>query len=231
MTEAYLIAGVTGLIEPISSKPRTEQVRKTLDELLQKTGVPSGRIQELHWLGGDDEFWLSSVEGENDQMVRFQWPAGPLLAHYMLQSCVRTIESGETDLILLAQEVGGQAVLLMLASPSAVGRHNLSPRVRIGPLFSLNAGKGGLAAARAALERKGLDPGAVQWLAASRALETPSANSAFPAAQRLQPAGDVLAADLFLFNAIADRLEKGKLALLLSLGPQRSGLGTLVERI
>lgn len=232
MSEAYLIAAALGSLQLLSGRSRAEQVRPLLDELLGKTGVPSRRLQELHWLGGDDEYWLSSLDLQNEQAARFQWPAGPLLAHFVLQACSRAVESGERDLILLGQETGGRAVLLLLASPAAVGRHNLAPRVRVGPRLSLGGTGGGLtAAARAALENAGLDLQQIEWLAAGRKLEARPAAPAFPSARWLLPDDRTPGGDLFLFSALADRLEKEKLALLLSQGPQKSGLVTLVERV
>jgi hypothetical protein len=165
--------------------------------------------------------------------------------------------------VILAQETGEQAVVLLLASPSAVGLYNLSPRACLGHKFAISSAPDGLLrAAGSALKKANqaladkeaaqnvLNPptnekdpsskkaaeqetGEVQWIAAARRPDTASLKTAFPQARWLGPDQEVPPGDLFLLCALVSRLEaeKARQGLLLSEGPQKSGLVTLVERI
>jgi hypothetical protein len=151
------------------------------------------------------------------------------------------METGEADLVLLAQETGDQAVVLLLASPAVVGEYNLSAQVRIQRKLALSSIPDGLlTSAWAALSKPGQEESeqpnvaGVQWLAAAKRLWQPSpAGDSFPGAKWIQPDKELPPGDLFLLSALADRLEaeKAQRGLLLSEGPQKSGLVTLVERI
>jgi len=252
MSEAYLIAAVQGNISSLSGHPHVEQVRPILQRLFEKSGVPARRVQELHWHGGDQEFWLNSLGtafGFTQELARFQWPGTVLLAHWMLQSAARSIEAGDRDLVILAQETGDQVVALLLASPDAVGIYNLSPRARLGQKLTLSSAPGGLlAAASAVLEKadgspadrsladqEAVDQGSteIQWVAAARQPEADSINASFRAARWLGSDKEVPPGDLFLLCALVGQLEEDKAqrGLLLSEGPQKSGLVTLVERV
>lgn len=240
MSEAYLIAAARGSVLSLSGKPHAEQVQPILTELFEKSGAPARRLQEVHWHGGDQDFWLSSSLGPSagfsPDLARFQWPAVALLAHLELQNCARAIEAGERDLVLLAQEAGDQVVVLLLASPAAVGTHNLSPMARLDLRFALSSAPAGLLkSARTALDKadKEQEPAEIQWIASARRLEPAALKAAFPSAQVLAPGADTPVADLFLLHALVSRLveEKAGWGLLLSEGPQKSGLVTRVERI
>jgi len=247
MSEAYLIAATQGNVSSFSSLSHAGQVEPILQTLFEKSGVPPRRIREIHWHGGDEEFWLSSLGqtlGFAPDLARFQWPTVPLLAHSALQNIARSIEDGEADLVLLAQETAGQAVVLLLASPGAVGVYNLSPKARIGQKLALSSAPNGLLKAacvalnkvdRESAEQDAEPPGAVnmQWLASAKRLDAPSAEEIFPGARWVKPGEETPPGDLFLLRALVTRLEeeKAQRGLLLSEGPQKSGLVTLVERI
>ncbi len=251
MSEAYLIAANQGSLNPFSSQPHAEQIRPVLQELFEKSGCAPRRVRQLHWHGGDQEFWLASLGqtfGFAPDLARYQWPSLPLLAHSSLQGIARTIEAGDTDLVLLAQETGDQLVVLLLASPSAVGLYNLSPRACLRHKLAVSGAPGGLLqAARAALQKASQKPAeedpagegeskretiTVQWLAAARRMGA-AQDAAFPGARWVTPSAEIPPGDLFLLHALVKRLEEEKeqYGLLISEGPYRSGQATLLERI
>src|SRR6266540_3671560 len=61
MSEAYLIAAAQGKILPISGISHAEQVSPILRDLFEKSGAPVLGVKEIHWDGGDEEFWLSAL--------------------------------------------------------------------------------------------------------------------------------------------------------------------------
>jgi len=233
--EAYLIAAARGPLQSLSARPHIEQVQPILDELLKTSGAPARRVQEIHWHGGGDEYWLSGLGetyGFANEMARFFWPVTPLLAHTLLHLTARVLISGERELVILAQETGEQAAALLLASPAAVGRYNLVPRARVGAKLALSSTPNGLlAAARAALESAGQEMGDVRMLAAARRINT--TGDPFPGAQWISPGPELPSGDFFLLAELVKRLEQEKqqCGLLISTGPQKSGLVTLLERV
>jgi hypothetical protein len=258
MREAFLVAAAQGYLKPISGQSHVEQVEPILRELLEKSGAPGRWIEEIHWHGGDQEFWLSALGpsqgaslGFVPEIARFQWPAVALLAHASLHSLARAIEAGDANLVLLAQEAGDQVAALLLASPAAVGNHHLAPRARLDRKMAISSLPDGLLnAARAGLGRE--EPGQdrekpaensppqsdIQWLAMAGRNDLPAfqpqaLREVFPAALRLDLPAGTPSADLFLLKALVERLEdrQAQHGLLVSQGPQRSGLATFVERI
>ncbi len=261
MLEAYLIAAIRGTISSLPGDPRAGQAWRILQDLLGKTGVPARRVQALHWHGGEEGSWISSLchsprDGESKkpapgfppETALFQWPAAPLLAHASLQSVARAIEAGDAGLVILAQESNGQVVAFLLSSPTPVGIYNLSPRAVIRRKLALSSADGGLIkAAATALPhaiRDGDEPepagpcaAEVEWLAASSRPEPLSQaippEDGFPAARWLDLAPEDPTGDLFLLLALINHMakEKARSGLLLSEGQQRSGLATCLERI
>jgi hypothetical protein len=281
MSEAYLIAISFGKLSPLSDISHVEQVRPILQSLFQKSGVPARRVQEIHWHGGDDEFWfngLGRLAGLPPEVAGFHWPATALLAHTQLQNMARTIEAGGRDLVILAQETSGQVVTMLLASPSAVGIYNLSPRACLGHKLAVSSAPDGLLktaflalkkadevaarvraeqdAAELSVEETSTPPagqapiimqpsnypdkksepeaaGKVQWIAGARRPDPDALKAAFPGASWLDSGQAVPPGDLFLLSALVGRLEEkqDKRGLLVSVGSQRSGLVTLVERV
>jgi hypothetical protein len=251
-SEAYLIAAAQGAVQAFSGRGHAQQVRPTLEALLGGAGVPPRSVQEIHWHGGDDEYWLGSLDesfGFAPDVARFQWPVTPLLVHYVVQSSARAMEAKDRELVIVAQETGGQVCALLLASPVVVGRHNLSPQARVARKFSLSSRPGGLIpAAMAALEKADRleaeqatedevaaselpQPGVVQWCATARK-GLPGMES-FRGAQWLLPGGDLPSGDLFLLAALSARLAESKAprGMLLSEGSQKAGLATVLERV
>lgn len=230
--EAYIVAAELGAVQPLSAAPRSEQVRPILDGLLKTSGVSARDVQEFHWHGGEDEYWLNRLgeaQGFSPDMVRFFWPVTPLLPHSIFHLSARAIEAGDRDLIFLGQEHSGNAVALLMASSSAVERYNLSPRVRVGAKLTLNSGADGLlASARKALGHAG-QMDRPPLLAASRLIS--AADGTFPGAQWLLPGPNLPGGDLFLLAGLVIHLDDDQQSrgLLLSSGPQKSGLVTMLE--
>lgn len=195
--------------------------------------------------------------GFSPEAAFFQWPVMPLLAHTSLHSAARAIEDDDAGAVVLAQETGGQVVILLLASPAVVGVYNLSPRAVIRQKLVLSSASAGLVQAAwnalqkarpedAAQEQEeagsetttGDDPAAgILWLAAAKRLEglaaAGSPGGPFPGARWLQPGPNTAPGDLFFLLALLDCLEaqNAPRGLLLSEGPLKSGLGTLLERV
>jgi len=132
MSEAYLLASVD--VEG--------SAQAALQSLLERSGIPDNRIQEMHWFALPvDSSAESSSELANHipKAAIFQWSSGSALEHYVLQSTARAIQCGERALIVLGQSWESQSTALLLSSPSAVGRYNLLPKARFSARFSINA--------------------------------------------------------------------------------------------
>jgi hypothetical protein len=252
MSEAYLIAAANGQIN--TGYPRAELVKSVIQSLLQKSNVPARRVQEAHWHESSAnllEPGLGSRLQELDfspDLVTLQWPSTPLLVHYTLQAAVRAVTAGERDLIIISQfgQVGhltqDLAVSLLLASPKAVGRHNVVPRARFSACLTLNMrAENFYENVRAGLEKKRAhdveeaeeQPEVkVDWLAAARKLDG-SPEKVFPGAQWLPTEDAASSGELFLLHALVEKLSETSAAggLLVSSGPQSAGLVTLVEPV
>jgi hypothetical protein len=234
-TSAYLLAVAQGVTDSFSGRPHPEQVRPILENLWNEAGLSAGQVQEIQWLGGDEEYWLGALDesfGFSADTARFHWPVTPLLPHVMLQASARTIEAGQRELVLLAQETGGQAVILLLASPAIARSQGTAPRARIGLKLALSSKPDGLLkAAREAWEKSGREPGDVRWLTSARRPANPSATP-FSAARWLDVDRKLPTGDLFMLAALAKRLAEGDsgAGLLYSDGQAKSGLVTFLER-
>jgi|GEM_PF-1263135 len=242
MSQAFLIAASQGENNALSGAPIADQARPILLDLFKQAGLQPQRLQEIHWCGGDPDYWLTSLihqVGFSAEIARFQWPVAPLISHFVLQNAARSIETGARDLILLSQVSGERVTALLLASPAAVGRYNLAPRARIAACFSIGldskqrAGspEAFLETARSVIEKSGEDLADVHLLAAERLPANKAVNKGFPSASWLN--SSVRGGDYALLHALVSRLEeeKQRFGLLLSTGPQSTGLATLVERV
>lgn len=242
MSQAFLIAANQGENSALSGVPLADQVRPMLLDLFNRAGLQPQRLQEIHWCGGDPDYWLTSLieqVGFSVDIARFQWPVAPLISHFVMQNAARSIETGARDLILLSQVSGDRVAALLLASPAAVGRYNLAPRARIAACFSIGldskqrAGspEAFLESGRSVIEKNGEDLAEVHLLAAERPPSNKAVGEVFPSASWLNPS--VRGGDYALLDALVSRLEEEKqhFGLLLSTGPQNTGLATLVERV
>ena len=233
--QAYLIAAARGAIQSLSGKPLAEQARPILEQLFQN-GIPARRIQEIHWHGREDEYWLNNLgetQGFSPDIARFFWASAPLIAHSMLHLAARAIEAGERELVILAQESGDQVSALLIGSPAAVEESSAAPRLRIANKLVLSSRPNGLSSAIAAvLTKAGQDPAGVHLIASARQPAQAAGEKAFANARWLTPGGEIHAGDYFLLPALADALEagQGQRGLLVSEGPQKSSLVTVFER-
>lgn len=233
-TGTYLVAFAQGAAETLSGRPHIEKVLPVLEELLKKCGPGAGQVQEIHWHGGDDDYWLGGLgeaQGFAQDVARFHWPVTPLLPHAMLHLVSRSIDAGQRDLVLLAQETGGQVIALLLASVAAAGRLNAAPPARIGLKLAVSSAQGGLLqASGTAWEQSGRDPRSVRWITSARR-GARTGEHPFPSARWLDAEPDTPAGDLFMLAALAVRLGEDAegAGLLFTGGPTKSGFVTFLE--
>lgn len=258
--EAYLIDTAAGQIK--AGWPRAELVRDVLLNLFGKTGAPARRLQEIHWLESSANLLEPGLLAQTrdigllDTLAVFQWPSAPLLAHFVLQAAVRSIAAGERDLVLVAQfgQTGqlsqDHLIMLLLASPQAVGRHNLAPQVRFARMRSLNGRAAGFAETLRELSApdpveedqqentenespKSSTPLPIRWLGAARPVAGLVVNDIFPGADWVGPDPETPAGDLFVLGRLLERLaeQKDRCGVWLTEGPQTVRLATLIERI
>jgi hypothetical protein len=281
MSEAFIISSFQTVIEP--GQPRSEAAAAVLQGLLLEAGLPARRIQEIHWQvpprgsapAGTERAqeydvdplgpWLIQLAqrlGFSPGLSAFLWPAAPLLDHYILQSNARAMQLNARDVVILGQFAApgggphqpGHAAVVLLASPAAVGRHNLAPQARLAALLAFNAAQSGiLGSACAALKR--LNPGVelseqpeaqeepasnlypepedVAWLAGAVPLAENEKAVSFPNAQILVTKPPAPSGDLFLLAELVKTMAGSKTdwGLLIGHGPQETGLITLLERI
>lgn len=121
MSEAYLFAASQ------TGTPDTGTPDVALQDLLRKAGARPAWLAEVHWLG-------APLPAAPEGRPFFAWPDYPLLPFFVLQSALRGLQSGATDLVALGQSTGENAAALLLGSPAAVGRWNLPPLARLSPL-------------------------------------------------------------------------------------------------
>jgi hypothetical protein len=301
MSEAFIASAAYLPVEP--GQPRADVASAVLQSLLRSAGLLAKRIPEIHWQvppraaaaagaqrGQEYDIdalgpWLIQVAQRLSfapELAAFLWPAAPLLDHYILQSAARSLQTRQRDLIIVGQFSGPliagdgleQAGALLLASPAAIGRHNLGPRARIAAALSISAGQGGLlSAASTALkhlsdrERAARQPlpanknsqqhilplpdqfesdqpgeeieperfdlpslDEISWLAS--AAPNGDLSTCFPQARWLKDRPPAAGAVLIL-NGLLSTLEHhpDQWGLLVSSGPQETGLATLIERI
>lgn len=182
--------------------------------LCRKSGLRPERIEVLQRINSPET--APSID-----IPVLDWPAAPLLDHFVLQQVCAALEFGRLELAALCQTQGDQTVATLLGGPSVVGRYNLPPEVRLQPLSVL--------------------PGGAEFLPRMAA----AAIGLLPQDERITHlAGDVTVEALPLFDASEALVEeRGALFQLHALLAARTawsllmshsagaGLGTLVERI
>ena len=87
MSEAYLIAFSQGRISPLSGVSHVEQVRPIVQSLISQSGVPARRVQEIHWHGGDKEFWFNSLRPAVGFAPKWRVSIGLLLPCWPMHRC------------------------------------------------------------------------------------------------------------------------------------------------
>ena len=205
MSEAYLFA-VTEAASP----------EGLIQACLASAHAQPAWLDEVHWIGAGP----APLEGK----ALFTWPDSPLLAHFTLQTALRKLAAGASDLLLVGQSTGSGATALLLGAPVVVGRWNLPPLASLTPLACTRPQASEFLAAAAACLPEGEAPA---YLGLS-GLARQAAQAAFPTARCL----DGEAGDFHRVWQLVQALERSKSAraLLLSAGPS-AGLGTLVERL
>ncbi len=131
MSEAYCFAS---LLMPSTNDP--------IASLCSSVGLRPQRIDVLHRLDAPD------TQADPGLPV-FDWPAAPLLDHFVLQQVCAALADGKMELAVICQFGGDQAAAVLLGGPAAVGRYNLPPEARLQPLTPLS-GESGLASRAAA---------------------------------------------------------------------------------
>ena len=119
MPEAYLFAAV-----------EAGSADEAVESALRSAGARAAWVSEVHWLGQP----LPAQRAGLADKALFGWPDAPLLALFSLQSLLRALQSGGSDLLILGQSTPQGAVALLLGSPAAVGRWNLPPLARLDPI-------------------------------------------------------------------------------------------------
>lgn len=181
---------------------------------LRSLGLKPEWVQEAHLLGDANALPLKTV---------YHWPEQATPAHRLLHFACQALQSGDLDLVLLANR--DQAAVL--ASPKAVGRWNLLPRANLSARFSfapeLPPGQF-LPALAVQLLAAEIDPEQNGCAAALEPADFALA-PAFPAIQWLEPAHPGVIAQL---NRLCTTLEDRAAALGLLFSP---GLATVIERL
>ena len=86
MSQAFLIAASQGENNALSGAPIADQARPILLDLFKQAGLQPQRLQEIHWCGGDPDYWLTSLihqVGFSAEIARFQWPVARLISHFV----------------------------------------------------------------------------------------------------------------------------------------------------
>ena len=237
MSAALLIAAAQGPVSTMTGMPYDEQIQPLLESLLTRTALPARAVQELHWFSASEEYWFTALAQRVNlapDLPHFHWPAVPLLSHAILQSISRAIEVGERDLVLLGQQSGELALVLLLASQSAMDQHHLVGRATIDGRADLNRRPDGFVKAAARrLSAAGRSPADIRMIASPVPLTAAEVKAALPSAKGLLSGSGPQTGDLFLFDRLVSALEDSHQShgLLISTGPHGSGLATWVERI
>lgn len=201
------------------------------------SGEAFGRLMQM---AGAREEWLDAVYWRADALggmcpcpvPLFEWGAGPLSDHHLLQAAAWAILSGERHLLAVGT---GDNHFALLASPQAVGRYNLMPEVR------LTARCGGLADSRLelgvniqrALQACSYAPEDIAVLGAQGFSTRGDFAAAFVNARTSAPASQNGLGAVGALNALAQDLMSHKTRLGLLVGARLPGiyLATLLERI
>ncbi|HTX78858.1 MAG TPA: hypothetical protein VMC62_04280, partial [Longilinea sp.] len=91
-------------------------------------------VQAVHWVGSAE--YCQKLPKEfcahfSDTPTPFCWPEAPLLDHLLLQNLIHSILLDEVELALIGQTLPQGSAVMLLASPHAIGRHNIMPSARV----------------------------------------------------------------------------------------------------
>lgn len=120
MSEAYFITGC--------QLPAGSSLDALLQEVLKTGGLKPNQVNEIH-LFTDAASALFERQRDTIFGTVIQWPLIPHLAVSTLFSACRALESGEITACVLVENTAQLSCAILLANPSAVGRHNLAPKV------------------------------------------------------------------------------------------------------
>lgn len=211
MSEAYLFAASQ------TGAPDAASPDAALQDLLRKAGARPAWLAEVHWLG-------APLPAAPEGRPFFAWPDHPLLPFFVLQSALRGLQSGATDLVALGQSAGENAAALLLGSPAAVGRWNLPPLARLSPLSVQSAQPAAFLAETLCTASALLPEDARLSLACLGGLPEIDPHS-LPEGLALLPAGEPALARVALLAAAKQDFA------LLAEATQSGGLAFLVERV
>jgi hypothetical protein len=235
MSEAYWIGGLQ--VSYTEGEEPGGYVESLFTRLISDHGIRLTWLDELHYCYNEIEShplanaWEKQI---SSSMPVFQWGWQRLFDHFLLASVTNSILCGSTDLVGLIQLYGGTIACSLLASPRMVGRYNIVPQVRLilneAVSFQEQDWDGILLTIRQTFRRYELDFDLISiWMVnEENGIEWNIRNelSGF----------DIVRADqgsFYLLNQLANlTLEKPQTyGLLLSMGQDRNGFLTVMERI
>lgn len=235
MSETYWIGGIQGSYA--EGEEHGGFVESLFTRLISDHGVQANWMDELYYCFNEIESHpLSNVWEKqiSSSIPVFQWRWQRLFDHFLLASISNNILCGSTDLVGLVQLQGGMIACSLLASPRMVGRYNLVPQVRVVQTEAVSL-KGQnwndvLLAVQQSFRKNKLDFDKVSiWMVNEQdGIEWNM--------RKELPGAEIVRSDqgcVYLLNQLADLiLEKPHTyGLLLSMGQDRNGFLTVVERI
>jgi len=141
----------------------------------------------------------------------FTWPGSEHLVHYVIQSTCRAITCAERDMVLITEFFEEGAAVLLLASPSAVGKYNIAPRARFALHLNLAGNDSSLyPAVQSSIEATGEDPREVFWLASQGQPAPGSPKDSFPNIQQISRDPVRPGFGSLLLNRLVDQLETSR---------------------
>lgn len=122
MSESYFITGC--------QLPAGTSLDALLQEVLKSGGLKPNQVNEIH-LFTDAASALFERRLDTIFGTVIQWPLIPHLAVSTLLSVCRALECGEMTTCVLVENSASMSCAVLLANPTAVGRHNLSPQAHL----------------------------------------------------------------------------------------------------
>jgi hypothetical protein len=205
-----------------------------LPDLFEQKRLPYRGVQEIH-IFGEPQAASQFIPGETlSASACFTWPGSGHLVHYVIQSSCRAITCAERDMVLITEIFEGGAAVLLLASPSAVGKYNITPRARFALHLNLAGSVPSLyPAVQSSIETAGEDPREVFWLTDQGQPAPGSQNDSFPNIQQISPDPVLPGFGSLLLNRLVDQLERSRhrFGLWVSKEAGQPYLVTLMERL
>jgi hypothetical protein len=96
---------------------------------LKSINVKTQWLDEVVWITGKDGTPPPSLPGlEKSALVLFEFQNEKINQMALLQDACRKIETGDRDMVLLVLDMAAETIVVVLSSPSIVGRNNLMPQ-------------------------------------------------------------------------------------------------------